>query len=44
MNHLIYEEETYQIRGAIFEVYKEMGYGFLEPVYHECLDDGTDAT
>jgi GxxExxY protein len=37
MEKLIYEEETYQIRGAIFEVYKEMGCGFLEGVYHECL-------
>jgi len=23
--------------GACFEVYKEMGHGFLEPVYQECL-------
>ena len=34
----LYEEETYLIRGAIFEVYKEMGEGFLELVYQECLD------
>jgi len=27
---LIYEEETYAIRGAIFEVYKTLGSGFLE--------------
>ncbi|EIM64617.1 GxxExxY protein [Desulfobacter postgatei] len=35
---LIFEEETYLIRGAVFEVYKEMGCGFLEAVYQECLE------
>lgn len=35
---LIYESETYAIRGAIFEVYREMGCGFLEAVYQECLE------
>jgi GxxExxY protein len=35
---LIHEEETYAIRGAVFEVYKEMGCGFLEAVYQECLE------
>jgi len=34
----IYKEESYAIRGAIFEVYKEMGAGFLEAVYQECLE------
>ena len=34
---LLYEQETYAIRGACFEVYKEMGPGFLEAVYQECL-------
>jgi GxxExxY protein len=38
MDPLLYEEESYQVRGAIFEVYKEMGCGFLEPVYQECLE------
>jgi len=33
-----YEAETYAIRGAIFEVYREMGCGFLEAVYQECLE------
>jgi len=33
----LYKEESYIIRGAIFEVYKEMGPGFLEAVYQECL-------
>jgi len=35
---LIYEEETFSIRGAAFEVYREMGCGFLEAVYQECLE------
>jgi GxxExxY protein len=38
MGTLLYEEESYVIRGAVFEVYREMGCGFLEPVYQECLD------
>ncbi|EKJ86916.1 GxxExxY protein [Leptospira meyeri] len=35
---LIYEEESFKIRGAFFQVYKEMGSGFLESVYQECLE------
>src|SRR6478752_2501982 len=35
---LIFEEETYKILGACFEVYKEKGCGFLEAVYQECLE------
>ena len=38
MTELIYKEESYKIMGACFEVYKEMGCGFLEPVYQECLE------
>jgi len=38
MTELIYKEESYKIIGACFEVYKEMGCGFLEPVYQECLE------
>jgi GxxExxY protein len=34
---LLYEPESYAILGACFEVYKQKGCGFLEPVYHECL-------
>ena len=34
---LLYAEETFAIRGAVFEVYQEMGSGFLEAVYQECL-------
>lgn len=35
---LILEDETYKIRGAVFDVYKELGSGFLEAVYQECLE------
>ncbi|MFZ3209183.1 MAG: GxxExxY protein [Geobacteraceae bacterium] len=38
MTELIFEEESYRIRGAVFEVYREMGCGFLEAVYQECLE------
>ena len=38
MSNLLFEDETYKIRGACFEVYKENGSGFLEAVYHECLE------
>jgi len=38
MNNLIlFKDESYQIIGACFEVYKEKGNGFLEAVYQECL-------
>ena len=37
MADLKFEAESFKIRGACFEVYKEMGCGFLEAVYHECL-------
>src|SRR4051812_34783026 len=37
MTEIIYRQESYAIIGACFEVYNEKGYGFLEPVYHECL-------
>jgi GxxExxY protein len=33
-----YAQESYDIVGACFEVYKTMGRGFLEPVYQECLE------
>lgn len=35
---LIYENESFVIRGAIFEVYYQLGPGFLEAVYQECLE------
>jgi GxxExxY protein len=38
MTGIILKEESYRIMGACFEVYKEMGCGFLEAVYQECLE------
>ncbi len=38
MGNLIYEEDAYAIRGAIYEVYKTLGPGFLEAVYQEALE------
>ena len=39
-NHekILFKEECYQINGSIFDVYREMGSGFLEDVYQECLE------
>jgi GxxExxY protein len=34
---LLYADEVYRLRGAIFEVSNTMGVGFLEAVYQECL-------
>lgn len=35
---MIYEEEGYAIRGAVFEVSKTLGTGFAEEVYQEALE------
>jgi hypothetical protein len=35
---LLYEQESYAILGACFEVYKAKGNGLVEPVYQECLE------
>ena len=38
MADLLYKDEAYAIIGACFEVYNEVGCGFLEAVYQECLE------
>ena len=38
MATLIYPDESYVIIGACFNVYKDKGCGFLEPVYQECTE------
>ncbi|MDQ8182013.1 GxxExxY protein [Pelagicoccus sp. SDUM812005] len=38
MADLVLKDECYRVIGACFEVYKEKGCGFKEPVYQECLE------
>lgn len=35
---LLFEQESYRIIGPCYEVYREKGCGFLEPVYQECME------
>ncbi len=37
-NKILYKDESYAIQGAIFDVYREMGCGYLEAVYQECIE------
>ena len=37
MVDIVYQEESFSITGACFEVYREKGHGFLEAVFQECL-------
>lgn len=37
MSELLYEDLTYKIIGAAQEVYKELGFGYLESVYEDAL-------
>ena len=38
MDDVIYPTESYAILGGCFDVYNEKGDGFLEPVYHDCME------
>lgn len=38
MPELIYKEEVYKIIGAAMMAHREMGCGFAEPVYQECME------
>jgi len=38
MTEVLYRDESYQLMGACFEVYREKGSGFLEAVFQECLE------
>jgi len=35
---LLYADETFLIRSALFEVYRDKGCGFTELIYQECLE------
>ncbi len=34
----LFKQEGYSLIGAAFEVYNELGNGFLEEVYQECME------
>jgi GxxExxY protein len=38
VDNILYKEESYKIIGACFEVYNELGCGYLEAVYQEALE------
>lgn len=38
MSEILYKEESFEVMGACFEVYKDKGASFVEPIYHECLE------
>ncbi|MBR1834708.1 MAG: GxxExxY protein [Bacteroidales bacterium] len=35
---ILFKQESYNIIGAAFQVYNQLGFGFLEAVYQECLE------
>jgi len=37
MDKVIYKELSYEIIGAVFEVFKELGYGFKERYYEDAI-------
>jgi GxxExxY protein len=38
MSNIIYKDESYAIVGALFDVYNNLGSGFLEVVYKDALE------
>ncbi len=38
MSRIIYKDESYNIIGKCFEVYNNLGHGFLEIVYKDALE------
>jgi len=40
--NLLYEQETFKIRGVLFRVYNELGPGFLEKIYKRAVIEELD--
>ena len=38
MAEMVFASESFRIMGACFEVYNQMGPGFVEAVYQECME------
>ncbi len=38
MTKLLYKEKSYKLIGACMEVHKELGKGFSEIIYGDCLE------
>ncbi len=38
LTKLMYPDECYAIRGAVYEVYRELGNAYHEEVYQQCLE------
>lgn len=38
MTELLLKDEVYRVIGCAFEVYNDLGCGFLEPIYQEALE------
>ena len=38
MTELLLKDEVYRVMGCAFEVYNDLGCGFLEPVYQEAFE------
>lgn len=38
MSEILFKQESYEIIAACLQVHKELGQGFLEPVYQEALE------